>query len=218
MSSLPYPKILLLALNMQAIFGVCCPWRIIIFTRNWKSAGLLEIPFDYWQASPKFSDSSKLISTYDNLLDAAGPSGEIPGLCLLDPDRSSEILPREMGRSREAVRALRCTPEASIRCIDYGPMCCWWMENHKRWLTFRYREVGGMVVMKRGTCKWPLMKRARHPRGLQFVMNLERNALLPSSHLFHLGQSDAGTPSVNGFRANDVCLRIGSPEMNSHKR
>ncbi|MCY3614933.1 MAG: hypothetical protein OXH03_07560 [Bacteroidetes bacterium] len=53
-----------------------------------EECGLLEIPFDYWQASPKFSDSSKLISTYDNLLDSAGPSGEIPGLCLLDPDRS----------------------------------------------------------------------------------------------------------------------------------
>ncbi len=50
--------------------------------------GLLEIPFDDWQTLPKFLDSSKLISSYDELLDSAGPSGEIPKLRLLDPERS----------------------------------------------------------------------------------------------------------------------------------
>ncbi len=53
-----------------------------------QECGLLEIPFEDWQALPKFSDSSELISSYDKLLDSAGPSGEIPGLRLLDSERS----------------------------------------------------------------------------------------------------------------------------------
>ena len=50
--------------------------------------GLIEISLDDWQKTPRYFDPSKLISMYDKLLDSAGPSGEIPGLRLLDPKRS----------------------------------------------------------------------------------------------------------------------------------
>lgn len=49
--------------------------------------GLLEIPFDVWSRGPQVGKPAALISRYDDLLDLARPSGDVPGLRLLDPER-----------------------------------------------------------------------------------------------------------------------------------
>ena len=46
--------------------------------------GLLEIPFDKWCSTPKSITASDLVSKHNKLLESAGPSGEIPGLQILD--------------------------------------------------------------------------------------------------------------------------------------
>lgn len=52
-----------------------------------KQHGLLEIQFDDWLTEPKSSKPAALISRYDDLLDLGRPSGDVPGLRLLDPER-----------------------------------------------------------------------------------------------------------------------------------
>ena len=52
-----------------------------------KQDGLLEIPFDDWLREPQSGKPTALISRYDDLLDLGRPSGDVPGLRLLDPER-----------------------------------------------------------------------------------------------------------------------------------
>ena len=51
-----------------------------------KQHGLLEIQFDDWLTEPQSGKPAALISRYDDLLDFGRPSGDVPGLRLLDPD------------------------------------------------------------------------------------------------------------------------------------
>lgn len=53
-----------------------------------KQHGLLEIPFDDWLREPQSGKPAALISRYDHLLDLGRPSGDVPGLRLLDGERS----------------------------------------------------------------------------------------------------------------------------------
>ena len=55
--------------------------------------GFLEIPYDEWLTAPRFDRPAALVSTYDRLLDAAGPSGDVPGLRLLDSERGVDYYP-----------------------------------------------------------------------------------------------------------------------------
>ena len=48
--------------------------------------GLLEIPFDNWVKKPQLERPAALIARYDAMLDSGRPSGEVPGLQLLDPE------------------------------------------------------------------------------------------------------------------------------------
>ena len=53
-----------------------------------KQHGLLETPFDDWLREPQSGKPTALRSRYDDLLDLGRPSGDVPGLRLLDPERS----------------------------------------------------------------------------------------------------------------------------------
>lgn len=53
-----------------------------------KQHGLLEIPFHVWSRGRPSGNPTALISRYDNMLDLGRPSGDVPGLQLLDPERS----------------------------------------------------------------------------------------------------------------------------------
>ena len=53
-----------------------------------KEHGLLEVPFGNWVQGPQLDRPAALISRYDDLLDSGRPSGEVPGLQLLDPESS----------------------------------------------------------------------------------------------------------------------------------
>ena len=48
--------------------------------------GLLEVPYDDWLRAPQFDEPAALLSRYNALLDSAQPSGDVPGLRLLDPE------------------------------------------------------------------------------------------------------------------------------------
>ena len=48
--------------------------------------GLLEVTYGDWLKAPGFGKPTELLSRYNALLDSAGPSGEVPGLRLLDPE------------------------------------------------------------------------------------------------------------------------------------
>ena len=52
-----------------------------------KQHGLLEIQFDDWVREPQSGNPGALISRYDHMLDSGRPSGDVPGLRLLDPER-----------------------------------------------------------------------------------------------------------------------------------
>ena len=52
-----------------------------------KQHGLVEIPFEDWSKAPEFSGPAALIARYKDLLDVSRPSGDVPGLQLLDPER-----------------------------------------------------------------------------------------------------------------------------------
>jgi hypothetical protein len=49
--------------------------------------GFSELPPDVWLRAPRQESSSQLLARVNSALDAAGPSGDIPGLIILDPDR-----------------------------------------------------------------------------------------------------------------------------------
>ena len=57
------------------------------FRETLREHGLLEIPYEEWLKAPKFDKPAALISRYNDLLDSARPSGDVPGLRLLDPER-----------------------------------------------------------------------------------------------------------------------------------
>lgn len=48
--------------------------------------GLLEVTYDDWLKAPGLGKPTELLSRYNDLLDSAGPAGEVPGLRLLDPE------------------------------------------------------------------------------------------------------------------------------------
>ena len=48
--------------------------------------GLLEVTYDDWLEAPQFANPAELLARYNALLDSAGPSGDVPGLRLLDPE------------------------------------------------------------------------------------------------------------------------------------
>lgn len=48
--------------------------------------GFLEISHDQWLKVPKTETPASRLSRFDKLLDKSGPSGEVPGLRLLDPE------------------------------------------------------------------------------------------------------------------------------------
>jgi hypothetical protein len=50
--------------------------------------GLVEITYDYWLKTPRHESAAQLLSRMDQRLDSAQPSRTVPGLMLLDPDRS----------------------------------------------------------------------------------------------------------------------------------
>jgi len=47
--------------------------------------GLIQIPIDSWMMSPALETPSHHLRRMDDLLDDMGPSGEVPGLSLIDP-------------------------------------------------------------------------------------------------------------------------------------
>ena len=48
--------------------------------------GLIEFTYDDWLKTPRFDTPAELLSRYNALLDSAGPSGDVPGLGLLDSE------------------------------------------------------------------------------------------------------------------------------------
>ncbi len=58
-----------------------------------KRLGLREMPLDTWRMNPKSSTPWALVSKYNELLSVAGPSGDVPGLRLLDSERSVKYYP-----------------------------------------------------------------------------------------------------------------------------
>ncbi len=48
---------------------------------------LIELPYDRWLKAPKAEPPAQHVLSLDQLLDAAQPSRDIPGLALLDPER-----------------------------------------------------------------------------------------------------------------------------------
>lgn len=52
-----------------------------------KELGLVKISYGQWLKTPKQKTPEQHLFRFDNFLDAAGPSGEIPELSLLDPER-----------------------------------------------------------------------------------------------------------------------------------
>ena len=71
----------------QATRDVSIRWRGEDFRETLREHGLLEIPYEEWLKAPKFDKPAALISRYNDLLDSARPSGDVPGLRLLDPER-----------------------------------------------------------------------------------------------------------------------------------
>lgn len=50
--------------------------------------GLIEIGYDHWLRAPRHETAAQLLSRMNQRLDSAQPSRAVPGLMLLDPDRS----------------------------------------------------------------------------------------------------------------------------------
>jgi hypothetical protein len=50
--------------------------------------GLVEVPYERWLRAPRSEAPAQLLSRFEGLLDAAQPSRDVPGLLLLDPERS----------------------------------------------------------------------------------------------------------------------------------
>ncbi len=50
--------------------------------------GLRELPADVWLSTPRKMPADDMVRYFDSLLDAAGPSGQIEGLTILDPTAS----------------------------------------------------------------------------------------------------------------------------------
>lgn len=54
---------------------------------------LIEIPYDLWLKAPSPETPAQHVSRLDSLLEAAQPSRDVPGLVLLDPERSVRFYP-----------------------------------------------------------------------------------------------------------------------------
>jgi hypothetical protein len=55
--------------------------------------GLIELSYGYWLRAPQVETPTQHISRFDRLLDAAQSSRDVPGLLLLDPERSVRYYP-----------------------------------------------------------------------------------------------------------------------------
>jgi hypothetical protein len=51
-----------------------------------RSLGLFELTFETWLKTPPPSTAARMLQKFDELLDRAGPSGEIPDLVVIDPE------------------------------------------------------------------------------------------------------------------------------------
>lgn len=58
-----------------------------------RQLGLIELSYDSWLNSPAAETPSRHVARLDGLLDAAEPSRDVPGLSLLDPERSVRYYP-----------------------------------------------------------------------------------------------------------------------------
>ena len=56
--------------------------------------GLIELSYDRWLKAPSAETPAEHVSRFNRLLDVAQPSGDIPGLLLLDPECSVRYYPR----------------------------------------------------------------------------------------------------------------------------
>ena len=76
--------------------------------------GLINISYDRWLRAPADETPTQHLSRLDGLLDAAQPSRDVPGLSILGPGPSGQLLPRAMDGSALPVRTVRGASQSSL--------------------------------------------------------------------------------------------------------